>query len=306
MQKRKAIFLILSFGICALILYGVVTWFFALDALDSLHAGHFTFILPADLTQPANGLAWTLTIALTLFYWVAGLFLIMEGKVSTVEVQKKFHYDLAFMFLLIGLAQGAIALYSICTEEISANPPYNHMLFPQIEQVFPPGLVLFERGDALFALALASSSSVFIIHSIEKYIKNSKRFPLTILVIIGAFCGIGAIILSHVKAAIWPGVDPDAWVVYLSYALVGFMIVGMVITIIALPVIYFALAKQTSGELKKNSLTIAWGFLITFLMVLLHLLRDIVEDMPLNWMVFIFGNMIGALILISGYMRSTY
>ena len=85
------------------------------------------------------------------------------------------------------------------------------------------------------------------------------------------------------------------------------MFIGMIITILSLPIIYFTLAAQTSGDLKKNSLTIAWGFLITFVMVLMHLLRDtIVPDMPLNWMVFIFGNIVGAVILMSGYMRSTY
>jgi hypothetical protein len=168
-----------------------------------------------------------------------------------------------------------------------------------------PGSELFNRGDALLALAMACCSSIFIIHSIEKYIKNSKRFPLTILVLLGGMAGIGSVVFAHVRVA-FLGPAPPEWAAYLDYGLTGLMIVGMVITIIALPVIYFTLATQTSGDLKKNSLTIAWGFLITFLMVLLHLLRDIVGDMPLNWMVFIFGNIIGALILLSGYMRSTY
>jgi hypothetical protein len=304
MQKRKAIFGVLAAAVCSLLIYLVATGFLALDAMDPNHAGHFTFVLPADLREAANGLAWTLTIALTLFYWVAGMFLVMEGKVSTVEVQKKFHYDLAIMFIMIGLAQGLVAAYSILTEPISDGPPGIPAMYPSISDLFP-GNELFKRGDALFALALACCSSIFIIHSIEKYIKNSKKFPLTILVIIGGLCGIGAIIVAYMKATVWATSAPE-WEVYLEYGLTGFMIVGMVITILALPIIYFVLAGQTSGDLKKNSLTIAWGFLITFLMVLLHLLRDVVADMPLNWMVFIFGNIVGALILISGYMRSTY
>ncbi|MBN2154108.1 MAG: hypothetical protein JW839_21815, partial [Candidatus Lokiarchaeota archaeon] len=294
MQRRKAIFGIIAAVVCSILVFLVINGFLALDAMDPNHAGHFTFVLPEDLTQPANGLAWTLTIALTLFYWVAGLFLVMEGKLSTVEVQKKFHYHLAFMFVLIGMAQGLVAAYSILTEPVSDGPPAIPAIFPGIVNLLP-GVSLFKRGDALFALALACCSSVFIIHSIEKYIRNSKRYPLTILVVIGGLCGVGAIIVAYLKASVWAVSAPE-WVEYLEYGLTGFMIVGMAITILALPIIYFALARQTSGAVKKNSLTIAWGFLVTFLMVLLHLLRDVVEDMPLNWMVFIFGNIVGALI----------
>jgi hypothetical protein len=304
MKKSKIVFGVFAAAICTTIIYLVILQFLALSAVDTFNGTHFTFMIPADLSS-ANGWAWTLTISLTLFYWVAGAFLVMEGKMAKGDVQKKFHYHLAFMLILLGIAQGIVALYSILTEPISTNgsitviPP----LFPGIEQLLP-GTEPFERGDGLFALAIACSSSILIIHSIEKYIKNSKKFVLTTLVTIGACSGLGSIILAYVnKAGLLPAED---WVKYLGYGLVGFMIVGMVITIFALPIIYFTLAHQTSGDLKKNSLTIAWGFLITFVMVLLHLLRSILGDIPLGWMIFIAGNIIGTLILLSGYMRSTF
>nr|MDO8113449.1 hypothetical protein [Candidatus Sigynarchaeota archaeon] len=299
MQRRKLLFAIIAAGIFITTVYLVITGFLGLEAS---YPGQFTFnINMSDLTVQANGLAWTLTIILVLFYWVSGFYLIMEARVSTTPVQKTFHNSLAALFLLIGLAQGIVVFYSI-----TSRAPFN------FATLVIPDMAPFGRSDALFAIAIACLSTVPIIHSIEKHIKNSKKFPITTIIVIGSIAGLAGIICSFIQAATWPTPplgDPPVpeWWQYVGYATIGLPGIGIILAIIALPVIYFSLAGQSSGALRKNSLTIAIGFLITFVMVLLHLLRDmLLQDMPLNWMVFIFGNIIGAAILMAGYIRSTY
>ncbi len=224
----------------------------------------------------------------------------MEGKVSQIEIQKKFHYGLAVMFVLIGIAQGVIVFYSMFSKA-PLNSPTNYaaLLIPEAGDL--------GRGDTYTAIVLACSSSLFIIHSIEKYIKNSKRYPITIFVVISSVVGIVGLVLNY--SSLWTSLITAglSWGGQLIYPFLLLAGLGIIITIISLPSIYFTLAKQTSGDLKKNSNTIAIGYLITFTMVIFHMLRDMVfAEMPLNWVVFLVGQAIGALILISGYMKSTY
>jgi len=294
-QKRKIIFGILSASALVIAVIAIVTWFLGLDAV---YPGSYSFqIDPDNLAEQANGLAWTLTAILVMFYWISGAFLIMEGNVSKVDVQKKFHHGLAMLFILIGLAQGIVVFYSIFkTTPFSFSP------------VLIPNMAPLGRSDTLFALAFACWSAVRIIYIIEKYIKNSKKYPLTVFILIGAIAGAVGIACSYVQAATWPNEDDvPGWWEYVGYGVLGLSGVALVFTIISLPAIYFSLARQASGDLRRNSATIGIGYLFTFVMVILHLVREmILGDLPLNWMVFIFGNIIGALILISGYMRSTY
>ncbi|MEX2682769.1 MAG: hypothetical protein Q6373_014355 [Candidatus Sigynarchaeota archaeon] len=295
MQKRKVIFGLLAGSLLVLAVIGIVTWFLGLDAA---YPGFYSFQIDSNnLAEQANGLAWTLTMILVMFYWISGAFLLMEGKVSTADVQRKFHYGLAMLFILIGLAQGIVVFYSIFK-----TTPFH------FSPILIPNMAPLGRSDTLFALAFACWSAVRIIYIIEKYIKKSKKYPLTVLILLGAIAGTAGIACSYIQAATWSNEDAaPSWWQYVGYGVLGLSGLALIITIISLPVIYFSLAIQASGDLRKNSAIIGTGYLLTFVMVILHLLREmILADLPLNWMVFIFGNIIGALILISGYMRSTY
>ncbi len=286
MQKTgKLLFGIIAVAVLVLVSFGVINWFLE---LDTLYPGQFSFTIdPDNLAEQSNGLAWTMSIILTVFYFISSAYLVIEGKVSTVEVQKKFHYGLSVLFLMIGLAQGIVVFYSI----FKTSPPFGWV------STYIKGGEALARADVLWALVLACSSAPIIMYYIEKYIKNSKRFVLTVLVVIGTIAGTTDIAMSYVTTV------PEA----VEWVLIVFTFLSVMVTIIALPSIYISLARQTSGSLKINSGIIATGYLLTFIMIFLHMLRDeIAEDMPLNWVIFIAGNVIGAVILLNGYIKSTY
>lgn len=293
MQKRKVVFGILSFILIFFAIYFFIWWFIELG---------FDFAPDVNnLADQADGLAYSITVLIVLIYLFSGFFLLMEGKVSEIEVQKKFHYSLSVLFIFLGLAQGSVALYSILKSGYSAQLAISIM----------PDFGLLARGDVSMAFSLATLSAVLIIYNIEKFILNSKKFILTILMVLGAIGAFMTLAGMYVEGYLFGGVTatpmvPDWWKYY-GYGSLILMIIGVGITLIALPVIYFRLAVQTSGDLRKNSSTIAIGYLLTFVMVVLHMLRsDLFDQLPLNWVIFLFGNFVGAMILLAGYLKSTY
>nr|MDO8111397.1 hypothetical protein [Candidatus Sigynarchaeota archaeon] len=286
MQKRKILFGILAAAIVLLV---------TLVAVYSFLGMGLSFYEP-NPTDQWDGLAYTLWIDICLILILSGIYLFFEGRATEVEVQKKFHYGLSLLFVMVGCAIGVIALYSV-------GKLFNE---PLMQSLFPPyGIIGGSRGDAMFAIALATFSSPYIMLQIEKYIKNSKKFVITKLLIVSIFAGIACIVCAYIQHAI-PSLETEDWWTYLSYGLFGFTALGLIITMIALPAIYFSLAKQTSGDLKRNSLTIAIGYLLTFIMIFMHMLRSELDFIPFNWVVFLLGTLIGAMILQAGYMRSTY
>ena len=287
MKTRKTVFAIVAAAIFVVVVYIFTMW------MQDLYEDAF-IIDVANPGQQVNGITYTLTLILVLFYIVSGAYLIMEAKVSEIEIQKKFYIGLAILFVFISLAQFVVLIYSILDDS-----------YPVIMQAVMPDLAL-GRGDINYALAFASFSSPIIMHHIEKYIRSSKKFVITKIIGIGAIAGIGAIISAYFQGNI-PGLeDEDVWV-YFTYLLTALMAMDVIITLLALPIIYGSLAKQTSGDLKKNAVTIAFGYVLTFSMVLLHLLRDqFGAEIPYGWMIFLAGNIIGSFILFVGYLRSTF
>lgn len=258
----------------------------------------YDFAPKEELTEQVDGWAYTLTPLIVLLYIFSGFYLFMESRYSDVEVQKKFYVGLAFLFIFIGLAQGAVSLYSI----VNAGGEVGIGVFPEgtAAQIIPyPDNGLLTRGDVALALAFAGASSVIIIPNIEKYILASKKKVLTGLI----FAGFIGSIMMIAGMYLTQGTTPSWWEIF-EYVAIALMAIGLGITILALPIVYFRLAGQTSGDLKKNSLTIAFGYLITFVMVLAHMLLG--GEIPLGWILFLFINFIGAMILLAGYLKSTY
>ncbi|MHA1368966.1 MAG: hypothetical protein ACTSWN_02555 [Promethearchaeota archaeon] len=313
MEKRKMIFLAITVPLFLLITISFVYW---MVDLNTRYPGQYGFILdPNDLMEQVNGLTYTLTTILAFFYLMCGVYLVMEAFSTKIEIQAKFHKSLAQLFMLIGLAQFIVVLYSIFKMD-----PYNFaqsdnaflQFFvendPNVEIPVPrivPGFGIINRGDTLFYVIIVVLSFPLIMYNIEKYIKNSKRFILTKILIGGTAIGIISIVSAYIEFLMPVKTQSWSWWEPFSIALLLYEVLCVAIMIIGLPAIYFTLAAQTSGNLKKNATTIAIGYVITFLSLLLHAFRSEI-DFPLNWLVFIIGNIVGAMILMIGYLRSTY
>ncbi|MFX0101730.1 MAG: hypothetical protein ACFFCS_19350 [Candidatus Hodarchaeota archaeon] len=289
MKTRKIIFGLLAGAIFIILVILFAFWMFNLHGID-------TFIIDTqNPEEQKEGIAYTLTLILVLFYLISGAYLVMEGKASEIEVQKKFYYGLAILFLFISLAQGVIVLYSILDK-----PPY------EFASTIMPNLTPLNRSDTVFALAFATFSSPVIMHRIEKYIRASKKYVITKLLLIGTCAGIFGIIACYVQG-VYPSLENEDWWEYTNYAMLGLTGMNLIITLIALPTMYGTLARQTSGDLKKNAQIISFGYIFTFLMVILHLIRTMVfQDVPYSWMIFLIGNIIGSFILLIGYLKSTF
>ncbi len=261
--------------------------------LNRLNPLSFQFAIDwNNLDEQVDGLVWTFTFVLTLFYAIAGGYMFMESRASQIEVQKKFRLGLGLLFLLLGALEGMVLLYSI----LKSVPGVDVKAF--FPDTIPEPTAM--RGDNGFIFTLAPASTVYITYTIEKYIKNSKRMVVNRIITILTLAGSMLLVFMFI-----PAISSQDWYQIGGYVFVGFDAIALLMGIIFIAVIYGQLAAQTSGEIKKNALTILWGFLITITAVILHALRSSFE-FPFNWVVIIILNIIGVMVLMQGMLKSSF
>ncbi|MFX0098347.1 MAG: hypothetical protein ACFFCS_02125 [Candidatus Hodarchaeota archaeon] len=281
---------------CALFVITLPLFTLWMYELEKLSPGNFTLVIDwNNLTAQVNGLTWIATFVLFLVLVVCSIYMFMESRASKIEAQKTLHKGLALMLLFIGLAEAAVLFYSMFKRIL---PIYGLDITAYIPDVGT-------RGDNAWAFALACASQIYFTYGIEKYIRNSKKFVLTKLILIFNLFAIPGTVISYI-----PAITSQDWYETGGLIFMGIPGIGMILGILSVAIIYGKLANTTSGELKKNALTILWGFIVTLAGAVLHLLRDMIQDaigdFPFSWMIFIVVNIIGVFILLGGFLRSTY
>nr|MDO8111705.1 hypothetical protein [Candidatus Sigynarchaeota archaeon] len=270
----------------------VPLFIFIMIGLNRIVPTSFRFAIDwSNLKAQVDGLVWTFTLVLVLFYFIAGFYLIMESIVSNVAAQRSFQRGLACMFLFLGLVELSVLMYSIFKVQ-----PYPGII------ILPPTIPAPAdvRGDNSVVFLLACASVIYITYCIEKYIKNSKNMVITKLIFILALGGVAALIFSFI-----PAISGGEWYQIGGYVFMGLPIIGLAFGVLMILITYGQLAAQTSGDIKKNALTILYGFLITVVAAILHVLRSSLS-FPFNWVVFIVLNIVGVIVFMQGILKSSY
>nr|MDO8119315.1 hypothetical protein [Candidatus Sigynarchaeota archaeon] len=140
-----------------------------------------------------------------------------------------------------------------------------------------------------------------IVYCIERFLKNSKHMIVTIAVVCMAVAGVAGLVFSFI-----PAINAAEWYQTGGYVIMAFPAVGLLLGILMILITYGKLAAQTSGEIKKNAITILAGFIVTVLASVLHVLRNQIAEFPFNWLVFIVLNIIGVLIYMRGILKASY
>jgi len=117
---------------------------------------------------------------------------------------------------------------------------------------------------------------VAICWPVEKYVTNSKRFPVTTINLIGA---IGMSVYMFVVPWFFPGITDtsEAWepLQYVMYGVLGIGAIGLILALVLIIGFYLVLGAKTSGSVRKKSLLIAFGFMLVFIgLVLTQLPKD--------------------------------
>ncbi|MBN2152670.1 MAG: hypothetical protein JW839_14560 [Candidatus Lokiarchaeota archaeon] len=120
----------------------------------------------------------------------------------------------------------------------------------------------------LFMLFLWGFASVC--WPVEKYVRNSKRFPITVINLIGA---IAMAAYTFVVPWFFPGISDasPAWetLEYAMYGVLGIGAIGLVLALVLIIGFYLVLGGKTSGSVRKKSILIAFGFMLVIIGLLL-------------------------------------
>jgi hypothetical protein len=285
--ERRSMFYAFSAAVFSILIPLFVFW---MVALNRVHPGNFDFAIdPNNLEAQVNGLVWTATLVLVLFYFLAGFYLIIESLSAGVTAKKNFQRGLAFLFICLGIVELVVILYSV----------FNKMGIQILPDMIPAPAAV--RGDNSIMFLFAGMSVIYIVYCIERFLKNSKHMIVTIIVLAMAIAGAAGLMFSFI-----PAINEAEWYQIGGYVVMGLTGIGLLLGVLMVLITYGQLAAQTSGEIKKSALTILFGFLITVLSALLHVLRNQIAEFPFNWLVFIVLNIIGMLVYMQGILRASY
>ncbi|MHA1680578.1 MAG: hypothetical protein ACTSUE_06185 [Promethearchaeota archaeon] len=109
-----------------------------------------------------------------------------------------------------------------------------------------------------------------ILFPFEKNIKNSKKFPLSIILLLSIISCAVIIIFGNIFPDIATSGKPALTAIIGIIHPIGalLIILAFVVSLIGALVLYFGLAKNTTGDLKRKSLATGIGLLIWFLSVI--------------------------------------
>ena len=176
---------------------------------------------------------------------------------------------------------------------------------------------LYLLDNSLFSLdmqlaymfILFDISFLCILFPFEKFVQNKKKYPLSIILILS----IAMATLITVFGNIYPDVGASGNAIVFGLMGYGVHPVGAIIIILAFIVsitgaltLYFRLAKQTSGDLRRRSLATAIGLLIWMLSVIIgNGMRDQLADLGIPYASLIGPVMffLGTFLLAYGFQR---
>lgn len=284
---RRGIFYAIAAAAFSVVIPLFVFW---MIGLGRLHPGSFSFAIdPGNLAQQVNGLVWTATMVLVLFYFLAGFYLVMESMHSEVAAKKSFQRGLAFLFICLGIVELVVIMYSV----------FNRLGILILPDMIPAPAAV--RGDNSIMFLFAGMSVVYIVYCIERFLKNSKHMIVTIIVVATALVGVAGLVFSFI-----PAINGTPWYQVGGYVIMGITGIGLLLGVLMILVTYGRLAAQSSGNIKRSALTILAGFVVTIVSALMHVLRNEFADFPFNWLVFIVLNIVGLLVYMQGILRASY
>jgi hypothetical protein len=125
-----------------------------------------------------------------------------------------------------------------------------------------------------YMLMLFLWAFVAVCWPVEKYVTNSKRFPITAINLAGAIS-----MSAYIFIVPWffpgiNGVDPmwaSAWqtLEYVMYGALGIGAIGVILSLVLIIGFYIVLGGKTGGSVRKKSFLIAFGFLLVFVGLIL-------------------------------------
>ncbi|MHA1730902.1 MAG: hypothetical protein ACTSU5_03120 [Promethearchaeota archaeon] len=152
------------------------------------------------------------------------------------------------------------------------------------------GLSIKLNSQIVFMIACFTWSFLPNMYTVEKYIRNSKRFPVTLMNLVACVLSTAMWVATYAFGVTWEGGVVD---VFVFASVVYVFLVGVLIILLFLAV-YLDLARKTPGEVRTKSLIIAFGIIFMYVSLIGgNLLRG--EGILTGWL-----QLVGPILLLSG------
>ncbi|MFX0099735.1 MAG: hypothetical protein ACFFCS_09140 [Candidatus Hodarchaeota archaeon] len=192
-------------------------------------------------------------------------FILYRRKREENRIQATFNLGYTFFFLILAINQ--VVYLSDSGIFLPQLNPYFSTDAKVILEIIGAGIYDMPR-QILYMFILFILPFLCILYPTERYLRNSKRFPISILMVISIVSMTTVLVIAHIYPEI---TTMPAGLYGVLFVLHPIIVIIVLLTFITGMVggisIYMAVGIQTTGELRKKSFITAFGFIVWFLSV---------------------------------------
>jgi hypothetical protein len=213
-------------------------------------------------TLDINEQIWLITqLSIAIILIVMGIYFFGQSvKFKEVKSQRYFYLGLSLFVAFNTVTQVLWTVDKWTIDLMAGTPPSDGSIVVDFNLPFIGGGAFIPYLFMLFLWSFAA-----VCWPVEKFVRNSKHFPLTTINLAAA---ISMTAYIFVVSLFFPGiVRNDASWKALYYPMIAICVLGILGTLLFILLIvgfYMVLGFKTSGSIRKKSLLIAFGFICVF------------------------------------------
>jgi len=192
---------------------------------------------------------------------VMGVYFFAQSiKFKEVKSQRYFYLGLSLFVAFNTITQVLWTVDKWTIDLIEGTPPSDSSVVVDFTIPFIGGGAFIPYLFMLFLWSFAA-----VCWPVEKFVRNSKHFPVTIINLAAA---ISMTVYIFVVPLFVPGIvrNDASWkaLIYPMYAICVLGILGALLFMLLIVGFYMVLGFKTGGSVRKKSLLIAFGFMLVF------------------------------------------
>jgi|SRR5271157_734215 len=239
-------------------------------------AGKMTVNWAAFLDSDLNQLIWNFMeigiFFILLVFGILFLWLYLKKRKET-PVMANFNLGYGFFFLVQCVNQ-LFYMFLVISNGSLLFTPEMHDYLVQSALIFIVGMSkpLIKLAFQIFYMFIFFQISfLFVLFPTEKYLRNSKKYPVSILLGLSIVFGTFLLVVAHFVPSDYTLIPGSLMILLgiLDPVMVAEILLAFLLGMIMAVIYYIIIGAKTTGELRRKSFLTAFGFIIWFLSVVI-------------------------------------